>query len=148
MISSFIETLSQILAGNADIPGFGPNDLIGLNVDGTPIELPTSVGRDELLRIGRLQTLLLRVARASENPSHEAIGAQARLLRQSFQEAATHALSVHNDGLRFVQALETLIVGAVRALLPAESEVFDATYVMRSDGSIVRAPTPQTRSLD
>lgn len=148
MDSPFIEILALVLAKTPSIPNLNPEDLLGLDVDGEPIDIPSSASLDDLVRIGRLQTLLLREARASEQPSYEDLGAQADLLQQPFHEAAAHALRVRDDGQSRVQALETLIVSAVRALAPAESDIFGVAYAVRSDGSIVRRKIPQRRSLD
>ncbi len=101
-----------------------------------------------LLKIARLQTLIVKSREDTRIPSYEIINQIAQATEVDFLTANANALAISEDSTYRVMMLERLITEIVRENFPKESGQFGCNYFAHPESVLVRVPVQRQRFLD
>ncbi len=122
--------IRSVLNGDLVIPELPGDKLLAFQECGTPIG--SSADSAVLLKVARLQTLIVKEREKGEIPEMKTLKSLARI-GGGLARIKNAAMAVRDDTASNIIMLERLIVEIVRDACPREGERFGVTYSLDSD---------------
>ena len=143
---SLIVIITSVLNSDETIPELPPDQLIAFNNQGKPI--PRLVDRASLLKIARLQTLIVKERERSNVPEINNLKQIADQSGQNFGTTLAKSLAIQEDTVAIIMMIERLIVEIVRSACPEVCERFGVGYVADISTRVYFSESSQRRFLD
>ena len=143
---SLLSIVVSILKSDESIPELPNDELVAFQHHGKPIN--GTVKLVTLLKIARLQTLIVREQEKAEIPEMESLKAVCAQTGKDFATVMAQSLVVQEDTTSNIIMLERLIVETIRDAYPMECERFGVRYVADVSGRIHFSEAPQRRFMD
>lgn len=143
---TLITIIAEILNSVENIPDLPPDKLIALQNHGKPI--PGNVNNVTLLKIARLQTLIVKEQKKSGMPEIDTLKQTATETGGDLLSTLATSMDVREDTVLNIVMLERLIVEIVRNACPEECERFGVIYSANISMRVSYHEEPQRRFLD
>ena len=151
-MSTLLSQIQMILAEEKYIKGLSVREeLTAVKFQGEESQVVSlSIPRDLLIKIARLQTLLIREREKGEIPRFESVQQQMEATGQDYLEVASNELISQEESLHNVMMIERLIVLVVREVFPREIDHFECRYFVgfkKRQTVLFREPMPKRMFL-
>jgi hypothetical protein len=143
---SLLLIIVSVLNGDETITELPDGQLVAFQDRGKPIN--GMVDQTVLLKVARLQTLIVKEQEKAEIPEMEALKALCAQTGKDFATVMAQSMEVQEDATSNIMMLERLIVEIVRDACPAECERFGVRYVADISMRIFFSEAPQGRFMD